>query len=442
MNHSALKTAFLLALTGLATIILFNVTADLLRFGSENPLHTDFYKFHLSAVSHVEGESPYWANPNRPDRLIHCWAGFDPDLDRRDFPILTGIHPGMQQCLHPNLNPPIFVALTLPLALVDFDLAWQLWTIFSALAGMLAIALLAKTLGWLDHPGGWAMTAFLVLALQLYFPAVANLQLGQVTNWLLLPLVLCWTALRRNRLMKGAFFLGLLLAIKPFFGLLLPGLLILRQWRVLGWSIAFAVMISLIGAAIIGAEPSLEYIALMREVTWLGSNWNASAPGFFHRLLASPEYGGYLDQPGLARALSLAFSLGMAGWMLFVLRSQSKSKSPEACMDWLFTLALPLMLLLSPLGWMYYLPLVYLSGALLLHWSPAADRRLTGLLLMLAIVLTAFPTILVSGLRLGELPERLLQDSLYFYVLLGYTFLVFRITRNSRIQDASEGKAK
>jgi hypothetical protein len=303
--------------------------------------------------------------------------------------------------------------LMAPLGLLSYTSAYSIWTIVSILCGLAAVACLGSTL---DRGDARAVpTLVLGILLLAYFPTFINVQLGQVALVLLLLLSIVWVAARGGRDTVAGIALGLALTMKLFAALLLLYFLVRRRWRLAAWSVVTLLITTAAGFLVIGPASFREYLHALETVTWYASNWNASFSGFFTRILGGSENVPLVDMPGLARALS--YGLSLVGIIGMVWLSWPRAGEPlPAAFDLGFGLTLGLMLLVSPLGWVYYLPLMLIAvaGA----WRVSGPLKWA---LVAAWILSTIPTPVLQAVEVNDSLSWFTWASVYFYAALAFT---------------------
>lgn len=265
-----------------------------------------------------------------------------------------------------------------------------------------------------------------------FFPFVASLELGQLTPFLLLPTLLAWRAARQAEWGQCGAWLGLAAAVKLFFLLFAVSFLALRAPRALIALVVGFCAITALGLATVGPDAHLEYFRVLSEVTWTSSNWNASIEGFFARIWGGGEGLPLLQSAVAGRAASvLSLLLVLAGTLHVVL--VHREDPPQRSADATFTITLPAMLLASPLGWMYYFPL--LLPAIIVLWQLRPYQRMRRLLLLGTVLPTAIPTGLGAADSDWTAYEALWGSAVYFYCLFGL-FLLALVTLSARTRGA------
>ena len=399
------------------------------------PVGGDFMKFFASAQLLVRGEDIYSPVP---------LGGFDFWSDPESAP---------GRPLHPNLNPPFATVLLAPLGTLDYYTAFMIWTLLGLTAGVLGAYLVGRQVGWGGREpgdtgpgtagpkgsrpkGSDPFTAGLLWALLLlvYFPTFSALHFGQ---WTLVPfffLVLAWLAWRRGRGGTAGALLGGLAAIKLFFGAFFLLFLARRRWRAAGAFVAAWIFCTALSAAVVGVDTLLAYPSVVSMADWHGASWNASFLGFFSRLLG----GGGVEDP-LIRASSLTPVLAgglslLALASLFLLPGEGEeSEERREAHDLVFALTIPVMLLASPFGWMYYFPFLLITLAVLWQrsrtWENPKELRQ---LLVLAWLLGTVPQTLITVRGIDADPRIVFGwGGAYVYALVLFWVLAWRRARNA-----------
>lgn len=377
----------------------------------------DFYIFYLSSSNALKGENPYW--------LVHKPKH---DCVGQSAPNKTGMYPGARlpnlserEGPHPNLNPPAWIALLKPLAYFEYNVAWIMYSGISIFFALVSVILISHELfgkNWLSH-------VLVIVLFFLYFPSYANVEYGQVSFILLLPLVLSWLSILRGRDWRCGFLLGFLAGLKIFFLLFAFSCLISKKWVVLFGMVVGFLLTIVFGGYFSGFEYYDDYLNVLGSVSWLASSWNASVFGFCTRIL-----GGYLyDHPYLLKlsvvAISFFILAGLACIVRLPLRSEgNRSKLPDV----IYGGTIPSMLLLSPLGWLYYFPLLIISLAIYCRNLRAVpSKRLYILFMLLALSMSSLPSSLVPACDVeGSVINVFFRYSLPFYslIMLFITMLV------------------
>lgn len=315
--------------------IIFLIYAESFLDQLAAPIGSDFYKFYLSAKRLLAGESAYWPK----DTLISGTASLSNE-----------VHAG----LHPNLNPPFFNVLMAPLVALDYGIAFSLWSVFSMLCGAVGVSLVLKN-RWACSPP--AVVIFLVqLVFFSYYPSFSNFFIGQLAFFIFFILALALNFCNTGNKIAGGILIGLAASIKLFCGFFILMLFFAKSWRAFFASALTVAVFALVGAALGGVESYLQYFSMLKTIDWYGVNWNASYTGFFYKILSS-EYGfGWESARGVWVQVANVLTVLVAAYLSFQMASEVEKNQ----FNGFFALAVPLMLIISPLGWSYYFPLLFL----------------------------------------------------------------------------------
>lgn len=389
----------------LGIVLFYYVT--LVESRNQLPWKLDFAKFHISATALIDGGNIYRRVP--ADYFGPLGA------DAEDAPAM----------LHPNLNMPFVVVLLSPFGLLDLDTGMRVWTWLSISFLMAAACLLGREIGSL--PGlhtlpPWVVVGILTIFLLVYYPNWINAALGQLGQLLLLVVSAAWISARRGRDRVAGLLFGLALTLKPFTGIFLLLLPWLGRWRITAWCIASAVTFAGIAAMITGPESYLHYLAGLREVDWHANGWNASlmAPLTVFTGGSGP---GALDIPSLRPPIWIAVSGALYAILVVALR---KIACDRTRLDIAVAGAVPLMLLISPLGWLYYLSLIWITAiALMLATADLSHRAWWrgGTVLILIVCGLPFPFVMAN--KAGRSYETMLTTSAdTMALLIAFLFVV------------------
>lgn len=240
---------------------------------------------------------------------------------------------------NPNLNPPTAVAvLFAPLARLPYVVAQVLWTLCGAAALLGSIRLAATALRLTR-----AQVLWILGILNVTHAAFLIWMQGQLTWLLMYPVTRAWLALRDGNHARAGAWLAPAIAVKPILALL-PLVLPWRVWLTAGLVSAVITLCAILGT---GWEPWAAWLRVGSTVAWLEWPPNASLWGLAARL-----------QSGVLKSLSMSelhpvavvavVAAGAITWLRAAL---------EPNIDRRFTFAVLWTVLMSPLGWIYYLPL-------------------------------------------------------------------------------------
>jgi alpha-1,2-mannosyltransferase len=393
------------------TIIFFSLVFYLLRAKAAGGYYgnTDFYKFYQSVLFYYAGQNIYDPSILKYSiDAINKWVTSDG-----------------------NLNPPFLTFMMLPLHQWPYAKALQLWIQASLILNIMSIALILREFPAICQPV-WK-PLMVIAAFLLYMPNSGNLAYGQLSSPLLLLTTLTWLAAKHKRDSLAGIALGLAAGMKIFYGLLFIYFLISRRFRLfIVASITYGITLAT-GWWFFGVHSYLKYYQILKSVRWYTASWNPSIVGFFSRLFSANEKNiPLINLPHVVIPLTviccttLSVFLLIAWWQL-----QKPTTLPQHSIDHFdlgFSMALIAMLLLSPLGWLYYFPILVIPYLILARHSASYQKgyvihllacvalfisTLTGNLLVTIDVKTPRQIILNSGFPIYSL---LLLLGLFIYL--------------------------
>ena len=295
----------------------------------------------------------------------------------------------------PNLSPPFSVMIA---ALIARYLSYQNFFIaFMASALLLNIWALTRLYQHLyknkEKFYRIILTAF-ILANLFYMPTFMNTTFGQVALVLNVLVIFCYLSLEKKHFIRAGFFLALAINIKLFFGIFLVHFLAKKQYRAFFSFIVFALLLALLPLFIYGNSIYQGYFEALNHVQWYGVNWNASWYGFFARTLGetSHRFHSALFFPKISKTMYYLFFLIYTFFIYYF-----SKKNSNTSLTFAFTLSS--VLLISPLGWSYYFPI--LVTALLINIIAAESGR----------YYTPMICLLLFSLFLSALPYSLYRDT-------------------------------
>ncbi|MFA5960040.1 MAG: glycosyltransferase family 87 protein [Tatlockia sp.] len=369
---NSLKILSALALIALYCLLFFILFTNL-------NLVVDFTSFYSALANLAQGKSPY-------DSLFSVF-----------FPI--------NKPLSANLNPPFVFFLFKPFALMPYPKALFCWTLLSFFAGlsgaMLAFYHAFSRVFFSRH---WLILMGVYLSL---FSTLMNFSIGQAGLLLLFLIMLGYHFYLGEHNVLAGILWGLAAALKFFPALLFVFAIkqkrpTLALFMVLTLLLAFGIPLLCYGTAIYG-----QYLAMMAKVFWYGDNWNGSLYGFLFRFIANRA---------LVDSLYLILLGLMLCWYLKKMRLFNADYPHQP-----FCLTLVMMLLMSPLGWLYYFPLLLFPLAI--AFSSKALSLRTALCTLLCLFLLNLPQGYLPAPKMPHSTFALLLASCYFYGLLLLAYL-------------------
>lgn len=342
LNRRLIQRCVLAILAGLAVALLIGPTVS----AAVRPLNTDFYVFYESARNWRAGSDLY----------------------------STALK-------SPNLNPPHFVVAFGPFTLMQPRVAVLVWLTLNVVAAIHAVILIWRELAL---PRSFNAIMMAIVAAGITTGMQFGFEEGQPTGIFAWLSTSAWLAVRRKDQGRAGLLLGLLISVKPFFAILLLAPLVKRQWRVVIWSAFAGAGMLLFGVALAGVASYARWIEVGTHVSWFVHPLNGSIMGPIARL-------------GLSWPVWVALSVPIVVATVVAIH---KSEGPDA--GWL--VAGLASLLLGPLGWLYYLPL--LAGPL----TAAARRRPAmlswgvGFLWPMPLLIAAAPITRLNALLIFSIP--------------------------------------
>jgi hypothetical protein len=277
--------------------------------------YNDFGKFYYGVLAWREGRSLYSLSP----------ASFIPGLPNP----LT------------NLNPPHAMLPVWPLTFLPVDWAFALWMVVNGACLLGVTTIVCRTVEW--RPSFFQLTVLMAGA-----PTATWLVTGQLSGLMAVPLTFAWLAWRSGRLRAAGLWLGVAASVKPFLGLLVLWMLWRREWRALQGIAYSGLAAFLCGLLVFGVAGHSEWLAATWATSWTWSAMNASLLGIVTRALTVTPY----HVPfGIAAWLVVPIWLPAVAGISVLLARRLRGASVDDAWGLLVAGAL----LISPLGWTYYL---------------------------------------------------------------------------------------
>jgi hypothetical protein len=264
---------------------------------------------------------------------------------------------------------PALAGLLLPVAELPAEQALLIWIAFCGVAFTIALIVLLRDLGFRSTEG-----VLFALAAWSFMPLIGDLEMGQTSALLCLPLALGLVALRRGWDLQAGLALGLLL-LKPQHAIIwIIALVAARQWRALAGCAAMGLLLVLISTWLAGPDWLLAWFNLSRlAVNETGGQGFAPADSHNFKHLISLV-------PGVGAAGANTAQLGIAaivavvvGWRWWKLPAQTLRTAAGARLLALTVLA---SLLATPVLLTHDLTFWVVSAALLLAPWPEATSFL------------------------------------------------------------------
>jgi hypothetical protein len=275
-----------------------------------------------------------------------------------------------------NLNLPHTNLLVWPLATLTDRHALLAWTSSGLALFVAASAMSLRALRWQWR---WLPAISLLVYLLAWAPSAAFSLTAQVSFLLMLPVTAAWLAYRRGHAAAAGVWLGLAAAMKPFLLIFVP-YFVLRRDRSATAAMAAAIAgIFAIGIASFGVESYVEWARQLPRITWSAHFFNASFTGVLQRAFGRSYLALVADAPWLVLPVAGGLSLIAAA---ITFRAVARARGRNVDGEW--TALLLASLLISPLGWNYYLWIALWPAASLIAGEAPWRRRWSGDLWLVA----------------------------------------------------------
>lgn len=301
------------------------------------------------------------------------------------------------------LYPPFCLLLFYPFTLLTILIASKLWTVISILCLLLATWLLLRLYNSDKNNIMVVVAGILVFN---YFPVKFTLGMGQINILILLLIVCALFFFKKNNNKQTSFFFTLSLMIKYFPLILIPYLLIRKQWNIVTKICLIGVVLAIIGFISLGPSSNIYYLLHTIPSLSTESNgsyyYNQALSGFLQRDF------GYLSffQLNVIRAVLSLLFLIITAWIL--IKRKIKNYNPNLEIGIVITLSL----LLSSFSWQHHFVLLLIP--LIVTYFVIKQHKLTWyfyVILAICYLLTAsnasnpsqLPIVLQSHIFYGAL---------------------------------------
>ncbi|MFT4058168.1 MAG: glycosyltransferase family 87 protein [Legionella sp.] len=349
----------------------------------------DFTSFYSSALSAKQGNNPYQI----------MMSSFLP----------------IEREIIINLNPPIMLLLISPLSYFTYPVALKIWLILSIILGLIGAWITFRNIfsqnfikqNWRD----------LFIGYLFLFSSLMCLSTTQIGGLLMLCIMLGYYFYLKNYEYHAGILWGFIIALKFFPGLLL--FYVLRQGR----TKLFVIMLLTIALCFLmpilayGATVYKQFYNGMTSISWYQHDWNTSVLGVIHRIFSEMQLIEWIMPTYI-----LAVCICLMGYLWFL--------TPKTDLDIInhqpFCLTLVMMLVISPLGWIYYFSILLFP--LLLLWTSIMKEReefsQSAKLWLASLFFLNFPR---SG---GSSAQEVYYDRLVFtsFYFIGLLILLYLLT--------------
>lgn len=244
-----------------------------------------------------------------------------------------------------DLNPPHFHVLIFPFTYLKPTRAFIVWLLAGGLALIASVEIIRRSV---KLSGRDVCVLYALMFGSAAVPAI--LLSGQVGLILLVPFTIAWHEARHNRDASAGAWMGICASVKPFLLLFLIYFVLVGRIRAARVAVLALVAAFALGFAIYGLGAHVDWIYQLSSVTWAEHYMNASLLGLVERNLAVSQWQAFpiFNRPGLVWPIWLTLACVIGFLTLYrVGKMQSVDRQ--------FLLVTLAALLLSPLGWVYYL---------------------------------------------------------------------------------------
>ena len=324
-----------------------------------------------------------------------------------------------------NLNLPHTMLLVWPLARLSDGAALAVWMAIGLALGAWASVASLRALGWRVR---LLPALLLVLYLVAWAPSAAFTLTAQISFYIMAPVCAAWLAYRRGHSTRAGVWLGVAAAMKPFLLVFVPYFLVRRDRRALAAMLGVMAACVAVGVAVFGLGAYREWLGQLPRITWSAHYFNASFMGVLQRLIGRSSYGVITRAPALVLPLAACLAL-VIGAVTLTRVAHPRPEPERSDGDWAALLLAAL--LMSPLGWNYYLWMaVWPVAAVLARHAPWRRPSAHDLWLVLG---------LGGWLWWGKMTEwgqpralaTLTAASLYFWALLALWIWTVRTLRRT-----------
>lgn len=427
------KNKVLIIASIFAILIIIAVYSNALVISANTLYSTDFFKFFQSAQFYFEGQNIY-------DKIIRPLTPAEVSYLHAKTLILSS-----------DLNPPFFTLLLLPMAWLNYYKGFLVWSVLSGIATIAGILLALKT-----YPTLWNNTVlrmWVLVAFLVYFPTYANLRFGQVTSILLLLTAATLLACHKQQFRRAGICLGLAFSLKIFYGLFLIFFAARKQWRVVFYMMGTYIVCGICALCVFGIKAYKSYYSSLGNINWYSATWNGSFLGFFSRIFGGQHEGNLpiFNLPQITHPLYLICSAVLALYLIWTtvyprklhtnmnaLQNNPKIDFDRDYFDWGFSLTIVAMLLITPLGWSYYFPLLIIPFLTILRISSHLSIfNMSLALLSLVMLMSSMPGNYQRPQAIVQTPMILTWASYYFYALALLLLLLIFI-RHHLLNEAQQ----
>jgi hypothetical protein len=161
----------------------------------------------------------------------------------------------------------------------------------------------------------------------------------------------------------------------------------------------------------------VRYGEILDGVTWHSASWNASYAGFFTRIFGGSENVPLFEMPRLGWGIVMTLNILTVAGLLW-LSAKVSSEPVRRLSDVTFGLTIVVMLLVSPFGWIYYFPLLFLPFVISWREAKALNAPRCRNAIAAAWIMSTVPHILIPAHLNNSAEMWFIWGGSYFYSLI------------------------
>jgi hypothetical protein len=316
------------------------LSATIARHQGPLSYYADRFLIVIAAATTIQSIVIGWRDQFPDFRIfyISAWLmrqGGDPYLD------LAG------QGLGPNTNTPSIVVLTEPLSWLPYATAAMVWLGL----GLLTLWATVRALTPDVVPTTRRILLLIVLATQ---ACALTIRQGQIVFFVMALFTYAWLSDRDGRSGRSGLALGLLMALKPFYGLFAIYMVWRRDWRACAGIVGGGLLCAAVMLFDFRLEVVRSWVVSLARINWQAHLTNVSVRGLAARWFAAPPQQPYALTTTpivVSRELEVAVWVVAAAVVAF-LTARSVTRRADRTQAWaVISLAA---LLLSPLAEVHY----------------------------------------------------------------------------------------
>lgn len=294
----------------------------------------------------------------------------------------------------PNLQTPILIILFVPFALLPFSTSIRLFALL-LIPLYLSCLWILKTNLKINLPQ--PQMVFLVGVLLVWYPFVYNLSVVPISLIVVWLLLFAWSMDRRGNHLGAGAVIGIACLIKLFPGLMIFYFLLRRRFKSIV-SFCFVILIGgLISLAMVGLEDVVLYVSHVipsDTSSYMISPANFSVAGVVSKLFVSSNYISPLYQsPTAATIVQIVLSGFIFFLYIFDLRQLPDNLWGD---DIAYAISPIAMLLLSPVSWQHFFPILLLPFGLILIALMRKNIPQLRILFLITFIFISLPDLLIG----------------------------------------------